>query len=594
MINTIFYLPIESKNLSHYFIKGCICPTKYIENRNEDIQSKFNNHLLFSKEKFTENTNCSLEIVLNNKEETVDSISNNFFLFNSPLPISRIKKIIFQTEKQKNQTVFDITFGGSFMPTELLEVDSNSKQLNYRELENIECKPNKDWSKKLDMFNRVMGGFSIMSIAGNECQNYPLNYFNALANLNTIVKDEISNQYIEVNNDYEWAIIENDKYSKLHKAIYGNIKSTVVESFASTDKIKLEKNNGKYLLEKIDNSKNTYMVAILASYGSGGRMKLDTFISDLVSGKFIEKKKEGIALLMGINKGYEAFRKEYKTSNFQVDIKFKLDSQLDYYTIERIFQYTFNGKKNNSDFQYIESWCPKLDSTEEIKGIETYQVFDKTIQYKKKEKDGFFQKLFQNSYRDNIYEKIILEAHKYIPDYFDAVIAKNKFSKHYKNLLETDFEAYAKEIFDKVSIEIKNQSLNQIEILNSKNSDLQNSIKNKDKEITKLKDEIQKINISQDKVFENKKTQKNESLVCKPLIEEIVIKQDSLDSGFFPDEAFTPEASSPKGDRSKELQKGGIRKLKKIAKSKGITKLSNFKKDNIQDLIDMILEKEFN
>jgi len=134
----------------------------------------------------------------------------------------------------------------------------------------------------------------------------------------------------------------------------------------------------------------------------------------------------------------------------------------------------------------------------------------------------------------------------------------------------------------------------QIEILNSKNSDLQNSIKNKDKEITKLKDEIQKINISQDKVFENKKTQKNESLVCKPLIEEIVIKQDSLDSGFFPDEAFTPEASSPKGDRSKELQKGGIRKLKKIAKSKGITKLSNFKKDNIQDLIDMILEKEFN
>lgn len=234
-----------------------------------------------------------------------------------------------------------------------------------------------------------------MSIAGNEYQNYPLNYFNTLANLNTIVKDEITNQSIEVNNNYEWAIIENDSFSKLHKAIYGDIKSDIVESFASKDNIKLEKNNGKYLLEKIDNSKTTYLVAILASYGIGTRMTLDTFISDLVSNKFIAKKKEGIALIMGINKGYEAFRNKYKTSNFQVDIKFKLDSQLDYYTIESIFQFVFNNKKNNSDFQYINSWCPKLNTKVSIKGIETYQVFDKTILYKKKKKMVSFKNYFK-------------------------------------------------------------------------------------------------------------------------------------------------------------------------------------------------------
>ena len=517
MINKTYYLPIKSSNLAHYFAKGCICPTRYIENRIEDIQNKFDNQLLFSKEKFTENTNCSLEIVLNNKEEKVEEISGNFFLFNTPLPISRVKRIIFQNEKQKVNTIFNITSGAAFLPTELLEIDSTAKPINYKELENVQNNSNKNWSKELDVFNRIMGGFSIMSIAGNEYQNYPLNYFNSLANLNTIVRDEIVNQSIEVNNNYEWAIIENDSFSKLHKAIFGDIKSDVVESFALNDKIKLEKNNGKYILEKIDNSKTTYLVAILASYGIGTRMTLDTFISDLVSNKFIEKKKEGIALIMGINKGYEAFRNKYKTSNFQADIKFKLDSQLDYYTIESIFQFVFNNKKNNSDFPYINSWCPKLSTDESIIGIQTYQVFDKTVLYKKKEKDGFFQKLFQNSSRNNIYQKIVVEIEKWTPLYLRE---KNNTegSKHFKNLLETDFEEYTKEIFEKVSNEIQSQSLDKIEVLNKKNHELQNTIKNKDKEIFKLKDEINKLEIEQHKVFDKPDVEEFKSNDSGPLI----------------------------------------------------------------------------
>ena len=58
------YLPIASFNLGHYFSRGCICPTRYISNRNEDIQNRFDNSLLFCQTKFTDETNCSLEIVL--------------------------------------------------------------------------------------------------------------------------------------------------------------------------------------------------------------------------------------------------------------------------------------------------------------------------------------------------------------------------------------------------------------------------------------------------------------------------------------------------------------------------------------------------
>lgn len=589
MKTTTYYFPIKSANLAHYFAKGCICPTRYIENRSEDIQNKFNNQLLFSKERFTENTNCSLEIVLNNKEENVEMISENFYLFNTPLPISRIKKIIFQSKKQKVNTTFDITSGAAFLP-ELFEIDSNSKPINYEELEDIQGKTNKDWSEKLSIFNRIMGGFSIMSIAGNEFQNYPLNYFNTLANLNLIVKDEIINQSIKVNINYEWAIIENDNFSKLHKAIYRDIKNDVVESFALNDRIKLEKNNGKYLLEKIDNSKATYLVAVLASYGIGTRMSLDTFISDLVSNKFIEKKKEGIALIMGINKGYEAFRNKYKTSNFQADIKFKLDSQVDYYTIESIFQYVFNNKTDNHKFEYIDYWCPKLIEADDVKGIESYQVLDKTIFYKKKEEDGFFQKLFQNSSRNNIYQKIVLEIKKWTPSY---MVDKNNTEgpNHFKNLLETNFEEYTKEIFEKVSIEIKNQSLDEILVLNKKNSELQNILKSKDKEIFKLKGDIHKLEIEQHKEFENPYFEEFKSKVSELSIKQTEIKQDSLDVGLFTDEAI-----ANKDVRGKELLEMGITKLRKVAKEKGIKNINQFNKknNNIQELVSLILGVEFN
>ena len=590
MKNTTYYLPIKSANLAHYFAKGCICPTRYIENRGEDIQSKFKNQLLFSKVKFIENTNCSLEIVLNNEKENLEIISENFYLFNTPLPISRIKKIIFQSEKQKINTVFDITSGAAFLP-ELFEIDSTAKPINYGELENIQGKSNKDWSENLDVFNRIMGGFSIMSIAGNEYQNYPLNYFNTLANLNIIVKDEIINQSIEVNNNYKWAIIKSHTFSKLHKAIYGGIKKDVVESFALIDKIKLEINNGKYLLEKIDNLKATYLVAVLASYGIGTRMTLDTFISDLVSNKFIEKKKEGIALIMGINKGYDAFRNKYKTSNFQADIKFKLDSQLDYYTIESIFQYVFNNKTDNHKFEYIDDWCPKLIEVDDVKGLESYQVLDKTIFYKKKEeekKDGFFQKLFQNSSRNNIYKKIVLEIQKWTPSY---MLDKNNTegSNHFKNLLEVNFEDYTKEIFEKVAIEVKNQSLDEIVVLNKKNKELQDILKNKDNEIFKLKDDIHKLEIRQHKEFDKPVVEEVKSKVSELSIKQTEIKQDSLDVGLFTDEAI-----SNKDIRSKELLAIGITKLKKLALEKGVSNSGDYRKVNIQELVDVILEIEFN
>lgn len=571
MKNNTYYLPIKSANLAHYFAKGCVCPTKYIENRNEDIQNTFNNFLLLSNNKFTENTNCSLEIVLNDKEENVNKITNNFFLLDLPLPISRVKKILFKEEEQKTNTTFNITSGAAFLPNNLIEVDSHSPNSNSSELDIKQIfQSNKNWNSEIDFFNRLMGGFAIMSIAGNESQNYSLNYFNTLSNINTIVKDEIINQRIDVDNNYDWALFDNEKFTSLHNAIYSKIDNTVVESFAKKDRINLSKQNGKYLIDKIDQSKTTYLVAILASYGQGARMNLDTFISELVTNQFPEKKKEGLALIFGINKGYSAFRNQYKTNNFQIDVKFKLDSQLDYYTVESIYQFVFNKKKDNSTFDYIDSWCPKLKEVEHTNGVETYQVLDKTILYKKKEEDGFFQKLFQNSSRNKIYEKIISEINKWVPSY----LQKNDLEgiNHFKNIIEADFEEYTKTIYSSVKNKLRNEFADKIEALKNKSARLETTINNKDKQIKTLKEELNKF-----KQEENKQEYK------KP-----------IEDNNFENNLFTSTTNHNKNSRESELLNTPITKLKKIAKQLNVRNLSKYKKANIEELVQEILKTENN
>ena len=267
-----YFLPIKSVNLAHYMSKGCICPANYLKNRNQDIQTNFENSLLLSNTKFTDQTNCALEIIFNNALEEPRKISENFFLFDSPLPISRIKKIIFQDEKQKITTSFNISSGAAFLPDNLVEIDSSSETTNSNQLSDLNLEGvNKDWNTELKLFDKLLGGFSLMSIAGNEYQNYPLNYFNTLSVINNLIKEKVINQSVPVNKDFEWAIINTNKHSKLHNTIYSKIDANIIEEFARNDSIPLEKNNGKYVLDKITKDSKTYLVTILASYGEGAR-----------------------------------------------------------------------------------------------------------------------------------------------------------------------------------------------------------------------------------------------------------------------------------------------------------------------------------
>lgn len=507
MKNETFYIPIKSANLAHYFVKGCICPSLYIQNRIDDIQSGFESYLLLSNKKFIENTSCSLEIVLDDNTEIVKKISANFYLLDSALPISRIKNIIFNDEQQKTNTVFNITSGAGFLPLNLIKVEPNSDSISSKELDNVKMEKSKNnWKPKLDFFNMLLGGFAIMKIAKNEVENYSENYFDTLASISNIIGDELMKQSFKISDKYKWAIVKNGKYTQLNEMIYSTISEPILMAHALDEGIVIKKENGKYKLDTKDEHSKTYLISILASYGEGTRMSIDSFISDLVSNKFPEERKEGIGLIFGINKGYEIFRNEYKTNNFQVDVKFKMDSLLDYYTIETIYQYSFNDKICNEKFEYLDNWVSK--STKNIKSTnyETFTILDKVIVTKKKDKielPEFFKPCFQSSSRDKIYQIIVSEITKLLPTY---IIEKNTKEgiEYFKTLLENDFEKYSIQFFNQIKKNINNENeknnsetklvlINKTEALETEKKLFLETIELKNKELENLKSELEQL-----------------------------------------------------------------------------------------------------
>ena len=505
MKNDTFYIPIKSANLAHYFVKGCICPSIYIQNRVDDIQNNFNSYVLLSTSKFTENTNCSIEIVLDFKTENIKKITENFYLFDSVLPISRIKAILFTDEPQKTNTVFNITSGAAFLPLDLISVEPSINPISIIELQNFSAeKSQNNWQIKLDVFNRVLGGFALMKLGKEEFENYSENYFDTLACINNIIGNEFQNQSLKISDKYKWAILKGGKHSQLNELIFSPISESVLMSYAKEEGILIKKENGKYKLNSKDEHSKTYLISILASYGEGTRMSIDNFISDLNSNKFPKERKEGIALIFGINKGYEIFRNKYETSNFQADVKFKLDSTLDYYTIETIYQYAFNGKISNSKFEYLDSWIPKFNENINNSKFETFKILDKVIVTKKKEKvelQDYFKVCFQNISRDRIYQIILSEINKLLPAY---IIDKNTKEglEYFKSLLESEFEKYSMAFTNEIKLNInleneKNNLLNtleykkRIEHLEVNEKSRIDAINLKNKEIDRLNSELE-------------------------------------------------------------------------------------------------------
>jgi hypothetical protein len=550
-------------NLAHYLVSGIIVPSIYIENKNTDIQERFKNYLLLSSSKFTKETNCAIEVVINTDEEEPKKISENFYLFDMPLPISRIKNIYFKDEEQKISTNFNITSGSAFIPEELLKV-SKEESIDIKELENAKYQSSeKNWNEYLKKYDQTIGGFSVMQICKENFQNYPTHYFSTLGNINNLFSSILVQQNVSIENSFQFAFTDEGKFKDFHNTIYSEIDYNEVQRYAENDKIKLEVKNGLVQIDKISENTQTYLVAILESYGKGKRKQVDSFISDLISGKFVDKKKEGLSLIFGLNKGYKAFRNKYKTSNFEVDIKFHLDSKLDYYIIESIYQNVFNSLSNISSFKYIDNLFLETKN-EEVKpsNYVTYQMIDETIIWKQRVLSPI--------------EKLLYKITQKVSDWFPSFLQVKK--NEIELLFKSDIEHFKAEIESELANEYKAELKHNKTLIEQ----LNNTILEKEKTINQLNHQI--VENTQSKVeYEEKQNKEVHIEKNKTSKDNLVSENTGL--------LFSEEPSFHNlGSRESELNNKSVKDLKSHVKKYKITKLSSLKKD---ELIAEILKQEF-
>jgi hypothetical protein len=481
MMPNKYYIPVASNNLSHYFVGGIIIPVRYIENRNPDIQEYNKDSILLSRHKFTQNSNCAIEVIINETEEVVEKISDNFFLLNSPLPISRIKTIFFRKNEQKVQTLFNIQSGIAFLPENLVQL-SDEDEMQFSQFEEFKSAQSKiDFQSQIKRFDKLMGGISVMQIAREPYQNYPTHFVVTLGNINAHFNSILVNQGIRINNQFEFAFNEGGKFRDLYETIFSETSLETVQTFAKKEGINIETKNGVIQLDRIPEGKQTYYVAILENFGAGKRKQLDSFISELVSGNLDEKRKEGIALIFGLNKGYKAFRNKYKTANFEVDIKFHLDSQFDYYIIESIFQYVFNKKNDIASYSYIDNWCNKASQAKlNVSNYKTYKILDRSIIYKKKQ--DFFEDYYQSfsQARNKVYFAITEKIKSILPGFISLDI--EKATAYFDSQLNKPLKDFATDIISSMQETIDSQE-------NCINN-LESSLQEKNKENEELKNAI--------------------------------------------------------------------------------------------------------
>lgn len=381
-----YYLPISSTSLAHYFGSACIKPSKYFDNKQKDLQDKFSNFLLVTTHLGTQETDCCLELVFTKQEiDDLIDIKNGFYFYEKPLPITRIRKIYFLNKERKEQTITNINMSTAFVPDDLIEVINafDNSQIDIKEPQDIEVF---SYDKQIKNFNSFLGGLALMRLAGEEYMNYSENYFATLSFFNSTIQQDLENSKIVINPVYRGAFTGESGFQKIIPYLNKVIDENDINNIAHEENQVIKKDKITRVIDLNSLDKWTYTVAVLNTYGVGNESKkrkideliLSNFKSDIKLGK-----SEGIALCYGINRGYSAFSNRYILGQNEKVVKFQLNSQLDYYTIESLFQYVFNHSKSN-EFPYLD-WCPKQKWSKISKKTD-YKILDVVVIGKKKAK----------------------------------------------------------------------------------------------------------------------------------------------------------------------------------------------------------------
>jgi archaellum component FlaC len=380
-----FFMHINSTNLPGYFACACLKPAKYFQNRLDDVQKTCEDVILLSTKRYAKEADCSLEVVLTNQEKDclipINS-KKNVFILNNAIPVSRVYKIYFKSDNTRDKIITLVNLSSAFIPESMVSFIVDNDTTNYSEIELPKDFLIQDLTYNIKKFDSLLGGFAIMRLAGEEYMNYSDNYFSTLSYFNSVVESELLNAKKNINDIYWDAFVGNSSFKNLFPYINKVLTSDDLIVITNQEGQRIQKNPLSGIIDINSLERGAYVVAVLYSYGmsdEGRKNKIDGLILNNFKKDLRPDKSEVIALCYGLNRGYSVFSNKYKTTSTEKVVKFELNSQMDYYTIEALYQYSFNGTKKSGEFPYLNSWCPKYPKLKRKLKKSEYVILDKVI-----------------------------------------------------------------------------------------------------------------------------------------------------------------------------------------------------------------------
>lgn len=388
------YYQIRIENIYSLFSAGIIKPRRYeSSDSHPDIQSINPSVLLFSNGALDYGErNIYLEVLLNKEEKANLKIIGNIAIFNSPLPISRIRDILVADNNLKKEIISTSILGnGGIIPEKIFTVGQLSTVYEKLTIYSI---PYKDQKFNLNHYDRILGTFAFLS-------NYGILLSNRTGIFRTIPPHFLI-AFSVVNENFHFNHNPNEKVEIFYKKLFGIIdaeqdsfkwlifKMLEGSNFIDNDIISFTKvlrknSDGKESMMRLISSLSSlsssigrkkiiseilnidhqdkfyvYLFAMLRQYGnlsseskSISRAELPSYISTGYG--------EYVFACLGFFYGYKSLRNyedkievndkvfsEILGSNKRLPLKFNLESQFDLTVIESVYQSVFNKNRKSA------------------------------------------------------------------------------------------------------------------------------------------------------------------------------------------------------------------------------------------------------
>lgn len=363
-----YLLQINRIKLQDYIQCGLIAPDIYLGDEIEkDIQSN-NPHFLVLSEGYLEELDeqqILLEIVFTEEEKKKLQFIHEALYCSFPLPITRIVKVYAQDETIIQHIIAQISNSeGGFLPARLFESYTKNQKIIFEPktfLPPSEDMNGLEWKNQIMQFDKRMGMFSFMKNSTlyyaddtKKISNYSDHYFTLLSKMvpHLITTDRTFDglSFFKECENFK-TLLYSEK--QIDEAFIRKVAQDIFDEDVKTLFLKiLEPNSTRKTLPLLFEKKaNLYsFIALIYYFRDKKSNRKDSFKTD-IKNIIPESIAESALAILGIYFGYKSLRaqeeitlKEPIFNKFfgnSANMKFQLDSELDYITIEAIYHYSF-------------------------------------------------------------------------------------------------------------------------------------------------------------------------------------------------------------------------------------------------------------